>query len=430
MARPKEAPYYLRSKAGWAYIDFRTPEGRRKHYLKIPYDPERSGSEERRAAEQAAEDAWRRLTGERVLDDSDSRVKTTLSLVELYALYLRQWAIPHNASPSESQHLMKVLANRRSYGRSLFDWAADSAKRADGTPRWKDAKTPLQRVVEDGAPAAFLAWRLLTVKRKTMRKEKSNLFGFLTWAKTQGFLASIPSVELPVGKGVPSPLMANSGWGYHIPLTVVEAAKLVAVMPEWSSRVGRKDGAPFLVRPFFEFVQLTGLREATVERLEVPRNWSPGRKSLRIEKSDDKAEYERELPLLPGALAILEKYAPKHGLIFGSHDFRKHVKRAAVIVFADDPEKARRFGAYHFRHHVATYLANHVGTNLPAAQLLLGHTELKTTSGYVHPKFEDARELLTKVSREVGRAKVTAEKWARKQARSVPIRPPKPASDS
>lgn len=253
------------------------------------------------------------------------------------------------------------------------------------------------------------------MKRKTMRKEKANLVEFLGWMLASGLVASIPEVKLPSGKGVAHPRMAKSGWGVVIPMTPLDAAKLVAVMPEWSSRASRNGGQRFLVRPFFEFVRLTGLRPVTVMRIEVPRNWEPGQKTLNIANVDDKADFGRELPLLNEAVAILETYAPEKGHIFGHHDFRKHVRAAAQIVFKDDPEKAARFGSYHFRHFVATFLANRAGTNLPGVQFALGHKDLTTTSGYVHADEKAAAGVLKGAEAEIKKASVAAKKWAAKR---------------
>lgn len=419
MARIKEAPYHLRSKNGRAYILYTTPAGTQKGYLGLPYDPERSGPEERRAAEQAAERRWRELTDGRTLDAAD-RVRTDSTFSELYTAYLRQWQAPADASPNDARHLATALVVRRAYGGHLADWAGDGAKRPDGSPRWRgDKRTPLERVVADEGPGDFLASRLLKVQRKTMRKEKSNLVQFLAWCKAAGYLASVPPVVLPAGRGVAHPQMKRSGRGMHIPMTPLDAAKIVTALPEWSSRKARNGGDRFLVRPFFDFMRLTGLREATIERLEVPRNWRRAAKALKLDDADDKARYGRVLPLLPDAVALLERYAPERGHIFGHHDFRKHIRAAAKIVFADRPEIAERFGGYHFRHFVATLLANLAGTNLVGAQYVLGHLDLGTTSGYVHADEAAARDVLAKAAGVMKKATKQATAWAKKREKEA-----------
>lgn len=130
---------------------------------------------------------------------------------------------------------------------------------------------------------------------------------------------------------------------------------------------------------------------------------------MRIDNADDKAMYGRGLPLLPEAVAILKAYAPKEGHVFGRHDYRKHVKAAAAKVF--EPEVAERFGGYHFRHFVATFLANRAGTNLVGAQYVLGHVDLGTTSGYVHADKAAAAVVLKAARAEIQKATKEAERW-------------------
>lgn len=413
MARRKEAPYYLRSKDGRAYVDFTTPDGRKKAYLSVPYDPDRSGPTERRVAEEAAEAKWRELTDGRTLD-AGGRVLTSDTLDELYAVFLRQWEAPANASENERQRLASTLVVRRAYGKHLYEWATEEG------PRWRnDKRTPLERVVADEGPSAFLSTRLLKVQRKTMRKEKSNLVSFLAWLKATGSISTVPPIELPSGNGVAHPQMSKSGRGVDIQLSPVDAAKIVAAMPEWSSRAGRTNGGEkYLVRPFFELMFWTGLREATLERLEVPRNWRKGQTALALDDVDDKAKYGRGLPLAPAAVALLEKYAPTKGPIFGHHDFRKHVRAAAKIAMADRPDVAERLGGYHLRHFVGTYLANMAGTNMPGVSYVLGHKDLSTTSVYVHGDEQAAREVLTSAAPALEKAAKVAKKWAAKRAKT------------
>ena len=160
-------------------LDFRVNgEGRHKVALGLPYDPERSSPGERRAAHEAAEAKYRELTAGRVLVQN-ARVKTALTFNELYALYLERW------EPADD---LDVNARKRmtsaAYGTTVGEWASDEATRPDGSKRWRgDDRTPLQRIASDDGPGDFLGWRLIRVKRKTMRKEKSNLVQFFAWAK-------------------------------------------------------------------------------------------------------------------------------------------------------------------------------------------------------------------------------------------------------
>jgi hypothetical protein len=193
------------------------------------------------------------------------------------ALYLDRWEPPDALDVNAKKPMTVALITRRVYGTNIAEWASNEAVRPDGTKRWRgDDRTPLERIAGDEGPNDFLARRLTRVKRKTMRKEESNLVQFFAWAKANGYLASVPSVELPAGTGVAA--QRRSGRGVHIPLTPVEPRQIVPVMPEWSSRVSWLDAKPFRVRSFSEFMSLTGLRPATIERLEVGATGRPARR--------------------------------------------------------------------------------------------------------------------------------------------------------
>jgi hypothetical protein len=109
--------------------------------------------------------------------------------------------------------------------------------------------------------------------------------------------------------------------------------------------------------------------------------------------------------------------------------FRKHIKAAAAIVFAGEPEKAALLGGYHLRHFIGTFLANRAGTNLAAASYVMGHTDLSTTSTYVHADEGEARRLLEGVEKERLKAAREAQKWARaRNSDPIRIRSPRPVS--
>jgi integrase len=408
LGRIKRSPFRVTSHRGEARLDFTTPSGERyRPMLGVPYaGADRATPAERRRAYEKAEEVYRRLTAGRVLE-SDPVIKTAATLAESYDLYVQQFA----PLPGDDENLRRrrqaSLIVRKSYGTNIAEWAVDVARRPDGAPRWAgDRRTPLQRVLD--APNDYLAFRLTRVLRKTMKKEKSNLVQFFQWLKAQGLIARVPAVELPAGKGTPA---VKSGRGQDLYLTNEEVARIVSVLPVWSSRAARNGGAVYLVQPFFELMYFTGLRPVTLARLATGPggNWRKGSKYLELKDEDDKAKYGRRLPLSAPALAVLSKYAPASGPIFGHHDYRKHIAAAAAKVL--DPVRAKLFGAYHLRHFVATFLASRT-TNMAAAGYVLGHKDLTTTSGYVHAREAEAATLVKATERELARAARSAAKWA------------------
>lgn len=427
MARHKEAPFHVRSKGGRAILYFATPEGRKLVALGFAFDHLRCSPADRAAALRKGEEKYRELTDGRVVDE-DKRVRTSQTFGELYGQYQAQF------EPLDSDDVNTRKAKRskcivlEAYASNVMKWACDEAKRPDGSKRWRgDARTPLQRLLAEGGPGDYLAYRLTLVQRKTMRKEKSNLVQFFAWAKAAGYVSSVPAVELPTGKGK---IAQTSGRGVDIHLTIEESRRIVAIMPEWSTRTSRdadeENQRRFLVRPFFEFMSLTGLRPVTLARLESGRNWLPGSKSLILDNADDKAKYGRSFPLSTMAAELLEKYAPRptgsesdpnsvgSGHIFGHHDYRKFVRAAAALVL--DERRAALFGSYHLRHFMGTFLASRT-KNIAAGMFLMGHTEAATFSGYVHAREEDARALVEQTAPELRKAARSAEKWAAAKVR-------------
>lgn len=423
MARIKAAPYRVGSFRGRAQLDYTSADGTRvRVMLDVPYaGKSKATPAQRGAAYEAAEAEFRRLTNGRIVAP-DAVVKTTRTLPETYALFLEQFELDGDEDENTRKRKQATLIVRRAYGRNMLEWASDEATRPDDSKRWRgDARTPLQRLCDEGGPTDYLLFRLTRVVRKTMRKEKSNLAQFLLWLKANGYVTKVPTVELPQGKGRPA---LKSGRGVDINLTAEESARIVAVMPEWSSRKALNGGERFLVRPFFQLMWLTGLRPVTIMRLTsgVGGSWSPGSTHLALKDEDDKALYGRRLPLSADATDLLEKYAPESGPIFGHHDFRKHVAEAAAKVL--DPARAALFGSYHLRHFLGTFLASRT-TNLAAAGFVLGHTDLSTTSGYVHAREAEAAELVKATAAEQRRVTRAAAKWARSldSANNLPTSP-------
>jgi hypothetical protein len=99
-----------------------------------------------------------------------------------------------------------------------------------------------------------------------------------------------------------------------------------------------------------------------------------------LRDADDKARYGRTVKLTARAQAILERCAPKSGLIFGKHDYRAFIKAAALKVLPRD--KALLFAAYDFRHGRINNLLETSGS-LHGVAFVAGHKQLTTTNAYL-----------------------------------------------
>lgn len=229
--------------------------------------------------------------------------------------------------------------------------------------------------------------RLKVVKRTTVQKERSTLRGFLAWCHEQGYLPEPPEFpSLPRrAAGTPHPQRRR---GKPTDLAPEECRAIISVMPAWSTPRGGRP--PFPVQPRFIVAHELGFRPATMDGLSQPEHWSPGESRVRVTDEIDKARFGREVPLTQAAQDALESVA-RPGLLFGCHDYRPQLLKAAKATGLP-MAKVATFCAYDLRHARATELAE--TGNLPGVAYVLGHKRVSTTSLYVRPGLKAAERVL------------------------------------
>lgn len=231
--------------------------------------------------------------------------------------------------------------------------------------------------------------RLAVVKRATLQKERSTLRGFLDWCAERGHIDSAP--EFPaLPKKATGTAHSQRRRGAATDLSPEECQAVIDDLPKWSTpRAGRP---AFAVRPRFVVMYETGLRPATLDALSVPEHYTRGATSLRITDAIDKARFGRELPLSLRAQAALVSCVQRKGIIFGKHDYRPQLVKAAMSLTA---QKRATFTAYDFRHARLTELAE--TGNLTGAAYMAGHKRVTTTAIYVKPGLKAAKRVLAAV---------------------------------
>jgi hypothetical protein len=390
MAR-RAATFNVRSRNGYAHFDATIGGNRFREALEdetgagIPYPAVGASRDQTRAAESAAQKRYAEIIAGRSVRPTE-RVLTSMRLDEICAVWLDATETPRNG---------KSIKTKMGYVRHWIGFAADEARLADGRPRWPtDGRTPLERLVADGSPDDYGIMRLSGALRVTVRKEITALFEFLNWALRRKHLAAIPDRH-PLPKGEPG---KRTGPQRSKPVHIdpIEARKIIDALPEWSDGIKskRKDfrARAYRVRDVFDFMWETTLRPSTIARLEVPRNWSPGRATLTLEDSDDKALYGRDVTLSARARTVLERVAPKAGSIFGDHDYRDYIKAAALKALPKD--KALTFARYDFRHGRINNLLE-VTNNLLGTAYLAGHKQLTTTNAYLRPQKRQGDDVIS-----------------------------------
>jgi integrase len=146
-------------------------------------------------------------------------------------------------------------------------------------------------------------------------------------------------------------------------------------MPEKSDRTGD------WVRPLFTVLWETGLRGATVLRLEAPLHYRKGARSLFVTREIDKEGFERHVPLSPEARRALDRACPPDGgklFTSGASSFRKYLTPAVKAAGLTD----RNISTYDLKHSRISIGANS-GAPLAGIAHLVGHKHVSTTAIYV-----------------------------------------------
>lgn len=233
---------------------------------------------------------------------------------------------------------------------------------------------------------AYIAGRLAVVQANTVRKELSVLRQVLAHAKDQGWIAFTPEVPVIPRK--------TRGTRYALrrrtaadPLSPDEMEALLAALPEWS---GSRRVKRFPVRARFILGYDLALRPELLDVLRVGVHWMPGYDSIWVPADSDKTSNERWLLMTDRARAALEAIAPKSGLIFGAHDYREQLRKAARVAL--DPARAARFCGQHLRSAGLTHMAER--GPLPGVQWIAGHTRISTTARYIKPSARAGAEVI------------------------------------
>lgn len=228
----------------------------------------------------------------------------------------------------------------------------------------------------DAMCASYVRNRLGKVRAATVRKEASALRGFLGWLHEQGHLGRavvVPSIP----KRAQGTAYSARRRSAAAELSPEQCEALLSALPTWSG------GRPrWPVRARFVVQYDAGLRSELIDLLSVPEHWAPGQDYLDVPSEDDKAGVSRRIYLTKRAKRELKKAAPAKGIIFGRHNYRWHIRKAAKKALPSG--LAERFTAVHLRSAAATHWLDD-GSPLTAVQYQLGHKHVSTTARYVRP---------------------------------------------
>jgi site-specific recombinase XerC len=366
-----------RPRAGWR---LRPPKGKRTKYAVVF--------------------TWGGCEVERSCGTTDQDVAATVA-ARIYAAY-----IARNPDGREARERRARSTHQRSLWGLVSEWLTAHASVADaGTVGlyslyWETHLEPFFERIENITEITAQEYRnhrLTKVQAVTVRKELSALRGFIAWASERGHMREVMVAGVPkrsLGTKHENTEDGRRMRGAAVELSPAEAEALIAELPEWT--LATRTNQRFPVRARFQLGYEMGLRPSTLDGLEIPRHWSPGKGRLLITSDIDKVGWERSLKLTKRAYIALESVADQLEPpcpIFGRHNYRRQLQRAAAEVL-----KRGGFAGGHMRHNRITHLLEQTG-NMPGVQFIAGHKNTSTTSRYVKPSERAGDDVIGQVAK-------------------------------
>ena len=242
----------------------------------------------------------------------------------------------------------------------------------------------------------YYSTRLGKVLRVTLTKEVCSLRRLCLYAYKKKILTSMPvfpPVPNVLGTASSKPQRVKAGMN-----SPEDIQSIIELLPEYSEKWNgiNNDGkrVQFPIRSRFIVAYDCCRRPSTLNRLSAPEHWRPGSDWLQVPARLMKAKKDSLIPLTPRAKAALESIYKGPGLLFGKHDYRGQLKKAAKKVMGK--ERGERFIGQHFRSAKITHVLD-AGAPLTAAAYLADHTQVSTTSIYARPSL---RALLAELKRQ------------------------------
>lgn len=358
--------------------------------------PETLTSEFRAEARRRAQEIVTAARAGRVLDAAPSSpIQVANTISELRDAWVKQQEVDYPASwktkKIQIQNVVRVF---------------------EGLSGANEPGTPLERILDDYGPQRFVNARMRQVTKDTVVKEVSAMFQFLDWLHLD---------KKAITKVPPRPTYRAKDLGTRVgpqrdtPVELDDETALSIIMrlPEYAH--SQRTSETFVCRDMMRFAFETGLRPSTVGRLSVPEHWSLSKDVLKVTAMIDKGRNTetkgkpRFVPLTKVAKEILERRAPKSGLIFGmqkngrARDIRVQWKRAAIEVLGR--EEGERCAPYDLRHG-ANFRMAELGLTIGGRMHMMGHSKATTNDKYMRPNEKAAQagvELLDARNRELER---------------------------
>ena len=254
-----------------------------------------------------------------------------------------------------------------------------------GFSQWLQAQSLTLEHAGENEVQAYFADRFDQTRASTANRRLTVLRRFYQWALRENHVSTDPTLKLLTAKQAP-----------RLPQTLSEAqVEALLAAPNTETPLGLRDRAmlELLYASGLRVSELVGLPMLSLNLREgVLRITGKGNKERLVpfgeEAADSLQNYlSQSRPVLLGKQNSSAVFVTQQGTAMSRVMFWKLIKKYALLADVHVP-----LSPHTLRHAFATHLLNH-GADLRAVQMLLGHSDISTTTIYTHVARERLKAL-------------------------------------
>ena len=254
-----------------------------------------------------------------------------------------------------------------------------------GFSQWLQAQSLTLEHAGENEVQAYFADRFDQTRASTANRRLTVLRRFYQWALREKHVSTDPTLKLLTAKQAP-----------RLPKTLSEAqVEALLAAPNTDTPLGLRDRAmlELLYASGLRVSELVGLPMLSLNLREgVLRITGKGNKERLVpfgeEAADSLQNYlSQSRPVLLGKQNSPAVFVTQQGTAMSRVMFWKLIKKYALLADVHVP-----LSPHTLRHAFATHLLNH-GADLRAVQMLLGHSDISTTTIYTHVARERLKAL-------------------------------------
>ena len=254
-----------------------------------------------------------------------------------------------------------------------------------GFSQWLQAQSLTLEHAGENEVQAYFADRFDQTRASTANRRLTVLRRFYQWALREKHVSTDPTLKLLTAKQAP-----------RLPQTLSEAqVEALLAAPNTDTPLGLRDRAmlELLYASGLRVSELVGLPMLSLNLREgVLRITGKGNKERLVpfgeEAADNLQNYlSQSRPVLLGKQNSPAVFVTQQGTAMSRVMFWKLIKKYALLADVHVP-----LSPHTLRHAFATHLLNH-GADLRAVQMLLGHSDISTTTIYTHVASERLKAL-------------------------------------